>query len=73
VKGPKVDAPQAAIDGFLKKTGLTKDQLKIEKQAKGVPNISFDNVTLDVKDKEGNKLYSEIHKQLKSKGIEFSI
>jgi glycyl-tRNA synthetase beta chain len=34
-KGPKVDAPQAAIDGFLKKTGLTKDQLKIEKQAKG--------------------------------------
>ncbi|MEO8895137.1 MAG: glycine--tRNA ligase subunit beta, partial [Rhizomicrobium sp.] len=35
IKGPKVDAPQAAIDGFLKKTGLTKDQLKIEKQAKG--------------------------------------
>jgi len=35
LKGPKVDAPQAAIDGFLKKTGLTKDQLKIEKQAKG--------------------------------------
>lgn len=35
MKGPKVDAPQAAIDGFLKKTGLTKDQLKIEKQAKG--------------------------------------
>jgi len=35
LKGPKVDAPQAAIDGFLKKTGLTKDQLKVEKQAKG--------------------------------------
>lgn len=35
IKGPKLDAPQAAIDGFLKKTGLTKDQLKIEKQAKG--------------------------------------
>ncbi|MES2254448.1 MAG: glycine--tRNA ligase subunit beta [Pseudomonadota bacterium] len=35
IKGPKVDAPQAAIDGFLKKTGLTKDQLKLEKQAKG--------------------------------------
>jgi hypothetical protein len=33
----------------------------------------FDDVTLDVKDKEGNKLYAEIHKQLKSKGIEFSI
>jgi len=35
VKGPKTDAPQAAIDGFLKKTGLTKDRLKIEKTPKG--------------------------------------
>ena len=35
MKGPKVDAPQAAIDGFLKKTGLAKDQLKIDRQAKG--------------------------------------
>ena len=35
MKGPKVDAPHAAIDGFLKKTGLTKDQLKIDRQAKG--------------------------------------
>ncbi|HEX4105867.1 MAG TPA: glycine--tRNA ligase subunit beta [Rhizomicrobium sp.] len=34
-KGPKVDAPQAAIDGFLKKTGLSKDQLKVEKTPKG--------------------------------------
>ncbi len=35
LKGPKVDAPAAAIDGFLKKTGLTKDQLKVEKTPKG--------------------------------------
>jgi glycyl-tRNA synthetase beta chain len=35
MKGPKVDAPQMAIDGFLKKTGLTKDQLKIKNLAKG--------------------------------------
>src|ERR1700744_2106751 len=35
LKGPKVDAPQAALDGFLRKTGLTKDQLKIEKTPKG--------------------------------------
>lgn len=35
LKGPKVDAPAAALDGFLKKTGLTKDQLKIEKTPKG--------------------------------------
>jgi glycyl-tRNA synthetase beta chain len=35
LKGPKIDAPQAALDGFLKKTGLTKDQLRIEKTPKG--------------------------------------
>ncbi len=35
LKGPKVDAPQAAIDGFLKKTGLTRDQLQVQSQAKG--------------------------------------
>ena len=35
VKGPKTDAPQAALDGFLKKTGLTKDQIKVEKTPKG--------------------------------------
>ena len=35
LKGPRTDAPQPAIDGFLKKTGLTKDQLKIEKTPKG--------------------------------------
>ena len=28
LKGPKVDAPQAAIDGFLKKSGLTLAQLE---------------------------------------------
>jgi glycyl-tRNA synthetase beta chain len=35
LKGPKTDAPQAALDGFLKKTGLSKDQLKIETTPKG--------------------------------------
>ncbi|MGH6871030.1 MAG: glycine--tRNA ligase subunit beta [Rhizomicrobium sp.] len=35
IKGPKVDAPQAAIDGFLRKSGLAKEQLKIEKTPKG--------------------------------------
>lgn len=35
IKGPKVDAPSAAIEGFLKKTGLARDQLKIEKTPKG--------------------------------------
>ncbi|MGZ5928087.1 MAG: glycine--tRNA ligase subunit beta [Rhizomicrobium sp.] len=35
IKGPKVDAPLAAIDGFLKKTGLTRDQLQVQAQAKG--------------------------------------
>jgi glycyl-tRNA synthetase beta chain len=35
LKGPKTDAPQAALDGFLKKTGLTGDKLRIEKTPKG--------------------------------------
>lgn len=35
VKGPKTDGPQTALDGFLKKTGLTKDQLQIKQTAKG--------------------------------------
>ena len=35
LKGPKVDAPPAAIEGFLKKTGLSKDQLKVEATPKG--------------------------------------
>ena len=35
LKGPKVDAPQAALDGFLRKTGLAKDRLKVEKTPKG--------------------------------------
>jgi glycyl-tRNA synthetase beta chain len=35
LKGPKVDAPPAALEGFLKKTGLTKDQLKVETTPKG--------------------------------------
>jgi glycyl-tRNA synthetase beta chain len=35
LKGPKTDAPQAALDGFLKKTGLTRDRLRVEKTPKG--------------------------------------
>jgi glycyl-tRNA synthetase beta chain len=35
LKGPKVDAPQAALDGFLRKTGLSREQLRIEKTPKG--------------------------------------
>jgi len=35
LKGPKVDAPQAALDGFLRKTGLAKEQLRIDKTPKG--------------------------------------
>jgi len=35
LKGPRVDAPAPAIEGFLKKTGLTREQLKIEASPKG--------------------------------------
>lgn len=34
-KGPRVGAPDKALDGFLKSVGLTKDQLKTESDKKG--------------------------------------
>ena len=34
-KGPKSDAPEAAIDGFLRSTGLTRDQLELRDDKKG--------------------------------------
>ena len=34
-KGPKSDAPEAAIDGFLRSTGLTRDQLDLRDDKKG--------------------------------------
>ncbi len=34
-KGPRVDAPQAALDGFLKSTGLSLDQLVKQDDKKG--------------------------------------
>ena len=34
-KGPKTDAPQPAIDGFLRSTGLTLDQLEVRDDKKG--------------------------------------
>lgn len=34
-KGPRVSAPEAALQGFLRSTGLTKDQLEIKKDPKG--------------------------------------
>jgi len=35
LKGPKVDAPAAAIEGFLKKTGLAREQLTVQSSPKG--------------------------------------
>jgi glycyl-tRNA synthetase beta chain len=34
-KGPRVNAPEAALNGFLKSTGLRKDQLTVQKDPKG--------------------------------------
>ena len=40
-KGPRVDAPQQAIDGFLKSTGLSLEQLTIQDDKKGKAYISI--------------------------------
>ncbi|SFJ52057.1 glycine--tRNA ligase subunit beta [Jannaschia pohangensis] len=34
-KGPRTDAPEKALDGFLRSTGLTKDQLEVADDKKG--------------------------------------
>ncbi|MEM9343493.1 MAG: glycine--tRNA ligase subunit beta [Pseudomonadota bacterium] len=34
-KGPRTDAPEKALEGFLRSTGLTKDQLEIRDDKKG--------------------------------------
>ncbi|MBA4489862.1 glycine--tRNA ligase subunit beta [Paracoccus sp. S1E-3] len=34
-KGPRTDAPEKALEGFLRSTGLTKDQLEIRDEKKG--------------------------------------
>lgn len=39
-KGPRIDAPIAAIDGFLKSTGLKLDQLGIQEDKKGKSYIA---------------------------------
>ncbi len=34
-KGPRVDAPEKAVEGFLRATGLTRDQLEVRDEKKG--------------------------------------
>ncbi|MEM9716664.1 MAG: glycine--tRNA ligase subunit beta, partial [Pseudomonadota bacterium] len=34
-KGPRADAPEKALEGFLRSTGLTKDQLELRDDKKG--------------------------------------
>jgi len=34
-KGPRSDAPEAALEGFLRSTGLTRDQLELRDEKKG--------------------------------------
>jgi len=40
-KGPRVDAPEQAIEGFLRGAGLTKDQLEIRDEKKGQVYFAF--------------------------------
>ena len=34
-KGPRTDAPEAALEGFLRSTGLTRDRLELRDEKKG--------------------------------------
>ncbi|WP_343081313.1 glycine--tRNA ligase subunit beta [Ostreiculturibacter nitratireducens] len=42
-KGPRSDAPEAAIEGFLRSTGLTRDQLELRDAGKG--QVFFATIT----------------------------
>ena len=42
-KGPRTDAPEKALEGFLRSTGLTKDQLEIRDEKKG--QVYFARIT----------------------------
>jgi len=42
-KGPRVDAPEKALEGFLRSTGLTKDQLEARDDKKG--QVWFASIT----------------------------
>ncbi|MFT6450724.1 MAG: glycyl-tRNA synthetase beta chain [Halocynthiibacter sp.] len=42
-KGPRVDAPDKAVDGFLRATGLTRDDLEIRDEKKG--QVFFASIT----------------------------
>ena len=42
-KGPRTDAPDKAIEGFLRATGLTRDQLETRDDKKG--EVFFANIT----------------------------
>jgi glycyl-tRNA synthetase beta chain len=63
LKGPKIDAPQAALDGFLKKTGLTKDQLKVEKTPKGEVYLAV----IERKGRETSHVLAEIIPEVMAK------
>jgi len=56
LKGPKIDAPAAALDGFLRKTGLTKEHLKVEKTPKGDVYLAV----IDRKGRETAEVLAEI-------------
>ncbi|RMH44752.1 MAG: glycine--tRNA ligase subunit beta [Alphaproteobacteria bacterium] len=58
-KGPSVDAPEKAIEGFLRSTGLRKDQLEVRETRKGKayfavierPGRKADDIVAEVVDK----------------------
>ena len=53
-KGPATSAPEQALEGFLRKVGLSKDQLEVrEINGKGVTERGADGVSAILKEQEG--------------------
>ena len=55
-KGPRLDAPQKAIDGFLRATGLTKDALEIREDKKGATYFAI----IEKKGREVQDIIAEV-------------
>lgn len=55
-KGPRVDAPEKAIEGFLRGTGLSREQLQVRDEKKG--QVYF--ATLETPGRPADKIVSEV-------------
>ncbi|MFV2003207.1 MAG: glycine--tRNA ligase subunit beta, partial [Paracoccaceae bacterium] len=55
-KGPRTDAPQKALDGFLRSTGLSREQLSVTADKKG----EFFTATLKIQGRSASNIVAQV-------------